>query len=219
MTQLLGIESSKQFESRKSQLIKKFEPELITKEKTELRIFYPKNENQKMDLFLFNNQENKEQFVLSRNYYKEDQIEKYKVITDIVDDKFLNLINIMQLFDLKQTYIIESDVYKMGDLSFEFGKMYLDKEINKYKFIFCINNVYGHTFQNTFDFILDVMTNLFDEVEEKKLTEACGVNPELLEKYNLVKKEKDNEISEEYIDNINSDRFPQIKLIQYLLYL
>ena len=85
-----------------------------------------------MDLFLFNNQENKEQFVLSRNYYKEDQIEKYKVITDIVDDKFLNLINIMQLFDLKQTYIIESDVYKMGDLSFEFGKMYLDKEINKY---------------------------------------------------------------------------------------
>jgi hypothetical protein len=172
-----------------------------------------------MDLFLFNNQENKEQFVLSRNYYKEDQIEKYKVITDIVDDKFLNLINIMQLFDLKQTYIIESDVYKMGDLSFEFGKMYLDKEINKYKFIFCINNVYGHTFQNTFDFILDVMTNLFDEVEEKKLTEACGVNPELLEKYNLVKKEKDNEISEEYIDNINSDRFPQIKLIQYLLYL
>ena len=165
-----------------------------------------------MDLFLFNNQENKEQFVLSRNYYKEDQIEKYKVITDIVDDKFLNLINIMQLFDLKQTYIIESDVYKMGDLSFEFGKMYLDKEINKYKFIFCINNVYGHTFQNTFDFILDVMTNLFDEVEEKKLTEACGVNPELLEKYNLVKKEKDNEISEEYIDNINSDRFPQIKL-------
>ena len=219
MTQLLGIESSKQFESRKSQLIKKFEPELITKEKTELRIFYPKNENQKMDLFLFNNQENKEQFVLNRNYYKEEQNEKYKVITDIVDNKFLNLVIIMQLFDLKQTYIIESDVYKMGDLSFEFGKMYLDKEINKYKFIFCINNVYGHTFQNTFDFILDVMTNLFDEVEEKKLTEACGVNPELLEKYNLVKKEKDNEISEEYIDNINSDRFPQIKLIQYLLYL
>jgi hypothetical protein len=70
-----------------------------------------------MDLFLFNNQENKEQFVLSRNYYKEDQIEKYKVITDIVDDKFLNLINIMQLFDLKQTYIIESDIYKMGDLT------------------------------------------------------------------------------------------------------
>ena len=171
-----------------------------------------------MDLFLFNNQENKEQFVLSRNYYKEDQIEKYKVITDIVDDKFLNLINIMQLFDLKQTYIIESDVYKMGDLSFEFGKMYLDKEINKYKFIFCINNVYGHTFQNTFDFILDVMTNLFDEVEEKKLTEACGVNPELLEKYNLVKKEKDNEISEEYIDNINSDRFPQIKLTKYQIF-
>ena len=172
-----------------------------------------------MDLFLFNNQENKEQFVLSRNYYKEDQIEKYKVITDIVDDKFLNLINIMQLFDLKQTFIIESEIYKMGDLSIEFSKMYLDKEKNKYKFIFCINNVYGHTFQNTFDFILDVMTNLFDEVDEKKLTEACGVNMELLEKYNLVRKEKDNEIIEEYVDNINSERFPQIKLIQYLLYL
>ena len=219
MTQLLGIESSKQFESRKSKLLKKFEPELLTKEKTELRIFYPKNENQKMDLFLFNNQENKEQFVLNRNYYKEEQNEKYKVITDIVDNKFLNLVIIMQLFDLKQTFIIESEIYKMGDLSIEFSKMYLDKEKNKYKFIFCINNVYGHTFQNTFDFILDVMTNLFDEVDEKKLTEACGVNMELLEKYNLVRKEKDNEIIEEYVDNINSERFPQIKLIQYLLYL
>ena len=112
MTQLLGIESSKQFESRKSKLLKKFEPELLTKEKTELRIFYPKNENQKMDLFLFNNQENKEQFVLNRNYYKEEQNEKYKVITDIVDNKFLNLVIIMQLFDLKQTFIIESEIYK-----------------------------------------------------------------------------------------------------------
>ena len=184
-----------------------------------------------MDLFLFNNQEHKEQFVLNRNYYKEDEIEKYKVITDLVDDKFLNLITIMQLFDLKQTYVIESDIYKMGDLYIEFSKMYLDKEKNKYKFIFCINNMYGHTFQNTFDFILDVMTNLFDEVDETKLIKACGVNFELLEKYNLAKKqmvvEKDKdkkenktvEIIEDFLDNINSDRFPQIKLIQYLLYL
>ena len=83
------------------------------KEKTELRIYYPKDNNKKMDMFLFNNQENKEQFVLTRNYYKEEENEKYKVITDLVDDKFLTLITIMQLFDLKQTYIIESDIYKI----------------------------------------------------------------------------------------------------------
>ena len=40
------------------------------KEKTELRIYYPKDNDKKMDMFLFNNQENKEQFVLTRNYCK-----------------------------------------------------------------------------------------------------------------------------------------------------
>ena len=197
------------------------------KEKTELRIYYPKDNDKKMDMFLFNNQENKEQFVLTRNYYKEEENEKYKVITDLVDDKFLTLITIMQMFDLKQTYIIESDIYKIGDLTIEFSKMYLDKEKNKYKFIFCINNFYGHTFQATYDFTIDVMTNLFDEVDENKLAKACGVNIELLEKYNLVNKipsnernkEQKEEILEEYFDNVNSDKFPQIKLIQYLHYI
>ena len=81
-----------------------------------------------MDLFLFNNQECKEQFVLTRNIIQEDGIERYKVTTDLVDDKFLPLIEKMQLFDLKQTYTIESDIYKIGDLTIEFSKMYLDKE-------------------------------------------------------------------------------------------
>ena len=169
-----------------------------------------------MDLFLFNNQECKEQFVLTRNIIQEDGIERYKVTTDLVDDKFLPLIEKMQLFDLKQTYTIESDIYKIGDLTIEFSKMYLDKE--KYKFIFCINNMYGHSFVHTYDFIKDVMTNLFDEIEGKKIDEICNVNINLLFKYNLIKdKERPNE--EEYIDNICSEKFPKIKLIQYLLYL
>ena len=231
MTQLLGIETSKKFEEIKSQLIKKFEPEFLMKEKTELNICYPKDNNKKMDMFLFNNQENKEQFVLTRNYYKEGENEKYKVITDLVDDKFLTLLTIMQLVDFKQTYIIESDIYKIGDLTIEFSKMYLKKETNKYKFIFCINNLYGHTFQATYDFTIDVMTNLFDDVDENKLAAACGVNSELLEKYNLTQKKiiiernkeqkeiKKEEIVEDNFDNINSEKSPQIKLIQYLHYL
>ena len=81
-----------------------------------------------MDLFLFNNQECKEQFVLTRKIIQEDGTERYKVTTDLVDDKFLPLIEKMQLFDLKQTYTIESDIYKIGDLTIEFSKMYLDKE-------------------------------------------------------------------------------------------
>ena len=218
LTKLLGIENSKQFEARKSELIKKFEPQFISKEKTYLRIYYPKDEKQKLDLFLFNNQENKEQFVLTRNYFQENDIEKYKVITDLVDDKFLPLITIMQLFDLKQTYIIESDIYKLGDLTIEFSKMYLDKEKNKFKFIFCVNNMYGHTFLNTHTFTEDVMSNFFDEVDEKKIVEACDVNKELLEKYNLYTNTGKG-LEEEYYDNLTSERFPKIKLIQYLLYL
>ena len=181
LTKLLGIENSKQFEARKSELIKKFEPQFISKEKTYLRIYYPKDEKQKLDLFLFNNQENKEQFVLTRN-------------------------------------IIESDIYKLGDLTIEFSKMYLDKEKNKFKFIFCVNNMYGHTFLNTHTFTEDVMSNFFDEVDEKKIVEACDVNKELLEKYNLYTNTGKGQ-EEEYYDNLTSERFPKIKLIQYLLYL
>ena len=148
----------------------------------------------------------------------------------------------MQLFDLKLTYIIESDIYKLGDLTIEFSKIYLSSEINKPKFFFCINNSYGHIYTYTNDFAKDVISNLFDEVDEKKIEEACNLNLEFLEKYNLIqisdnkrKKieecDKKNEllekknviknilIKEEFIDNISSERFPKIKLIQYLLYI
>jgi len=148
----------------------------------------------------------------------------------------------MQLFDLKLTYIIESDIYKLGDLTIEFSKIYLSSEINKPKFFFCINNSYGHIYTYTNDFAKDVISNLFDEVDEKKIEEACNLNLEFLEKYNLIqisdnerKKieecDKKNELlekknviknillKEEFIDNISSERFPKIKLIQYLLYI
>ena len=237
---MLGIETSKQFEARKLKLLENFEPDFIIKEKTELRIFYPKEEKKKMNLYLFNNQESKEQFVLTR--YQETGTEKYKITHDLVDDKFLPLITIMQLFDLKQTYIIESEIYKLGDLTIEFSKFYLSSEKNKLKFFFCINNTYGHNYTYTNDFAKDVVSNLFDEVEEKKIEEACDLNFEFLEKYDLIhitdiekkkmeecelKKdllEKKNIIKnilskEEFIDNISSERFPKIKLIQYLLYI
>ena len=94
--------------------------------------------------------------------------------------------------------------------------MYLDIEKNRYKFLFCINNLYGHSFEHTFEYIKDVMGNLFNEKKKKKIIESCGINEEILKKYGLIK----NSINEELItDNITSDRFPQIKLIQYLIYL
>jgi hypothetical protein len=149
----------------------------------------------------------------------------------------------MQLFDERQTYIIESDIYKMGDLTIEFSKRYLSQEKSRFKFFFCINNSYGHIYSYTNDFIKDVMSNLFNEVEEKKIEEACNLNMEFLEKYDLIKisdderkkleeyenkkdfAEKKNIIiknilnKEVFIDNISSERFPKIKLIQYLLYI
>ena len=181
-----------------------------------------------MDLFLFNNQESKEHFVLTRNYYKdnseEKNEEKYNVTVDLVDDKFLPLITIMQIFDLKQTHIIESEIYKIGDLTIEFSKMSLEKEKNKYTFIFCINNMYGHTFETTYNYSIDVVSNLFDEVDEKKIKESCILNHNILRKYNIFEKKLEEEKikiikEEDYIDNTVSDRFPKIKLIQYLLYL
>ena len=45
---------------------------------------------------------------------------------DLVDDNFLSLIIITQLFNLKQTYVVESDIYKMGDFTIEFSKIYLE---------------------------------------------------------------------------------------------
>lgn len=148
----------------------------------------------------------------------------------------------MQLYDLKQTYIIESDIYIMGDLTIEFSKIYLSQEKSRFKFFFCINNSYGHIYSYTNDFIKDVVSNLFNEVDEKKIEEACNLNLEFLEKYDLIKItdderkkleecenrkdpiEKKNVIKnilnkEDFIDNISSEKFPKIKLIQYLNYI
>ena len=51
---------------------------------------------------------------------------------------------------------------------------------------------------------------------ERKKIEECDKKNELLEKKNVI---KNILIKEEFIDNISSERFPKIKLIQYLLYI
>ena len=171
-----------------------------------------------MELFLFNNKSSQENFVSTRTWYiDENNVEKFKINTDLVDKNFLSIINIIQLFDLRQTYIVESDVYKMGDFTIEFSKMYMEGEKNKIKFLFCINNAYGHNFEETFDFVKEIIENLFEKVDENKIIESCGVNEELLIKYGLISKEQKKE--EEHWNNIISEKFPQIKLIQYIHYL
>ena len=212
---MFGIENSKDFEAKKSELIAKYEPEFLQKETTEIRIYYSKDENIKTDLFLFNNKICKEQFVSTRTWKNENNIEKYKIITDLVDQNFLSLITIIQLFFLKQKYIVESDIYKIGDLTIEFCKMYMESEKNKIKFFLCVNNPYGHNFTNTFDFVMNVMQDLFDNIDEKTIIDSCEVNNELLMKYSLINKD----VKEENLNNIISEKFPQIKLIQYIQYL
>jgi hypothetical protein len=170
----------------------------------------------KTDLFLFNNKICKEQFASTRTWKNENNVEKFKIITDLVDQNFLTLINIIQLFFLKQKYIVESEIYKIGDLTIEFSKMYMETEKNKIKFFLCVNNPYGHNFTNTVDFIMNVMQDLFDNIDEKTIINSCEVNEQLLKKYSLINnylKEEDN------LNNIISEKFPQIKLIQYIEYL
>ncbi len=123
----------------------------------------------------------------------------------------------MNLYGLKQTFIIESDIYRIGDITIEFSKMFLESEKNKIFFIFCVNNSYGHSFEDSVDYVKEVMENLFDGIDEKKIVESCGVNEELLIQYNLINKELKQE--EDHMNNIFSDIFPQIKLIQYISYL
>jgi hypothetical protein len=170
----------------------------------------------KTDLFLFNNKICKEQFASTRTWKNENNVEKFKIITDLVDQNFLSLITIIQLFFLKQKYIVESEIYKIGDLTVEFSKMYMETEKNKIKFFLCVNNPYGHNFTNTVDFIMNVMQDLFDNIDEKTIINSCEVNEQLLKKYSLINnylKEEDN------LNNIISEKFPQIKLIQYIEYL
>ena len=212
----MGIENSKEFEAKKLELIAKYEPEFLHKETTEIRIYYSKDENVKTDLFLFNNKICKEQFASTRTWKNENNVEKFKIITDLVDQNFLSLITIIQLFFLKQKYIVESEIYKIGDLTVEFSKMYMETEKNKIKFFLCVNNPYGHKFVDTFDFIMNVMQDLFDNIDEKTIINSCEVNEQLLKKYSLINnylKEEDN------LNNIISEKFPQIKLIQYIEYL
>ena len=66
----------------------------------------------KTDLFLFNNKICKEQFVSTRTWKNENNVEKFKIITDLVDQNFLSLITIIQLFFLKQKYIIKIKINK-----------------------------------------------------------------------------------------------------------
>ena len=202
------------------EILKKFEPQFIQKENTEIRIFYPRDNDKKIDLFLFNNKNSKEQFVSTRTMFKEENntdIEKFKIITDLVDQGFLSIINITQLFDLRQTHIVESEIYRIGDFTIEFSKMHMETDKNKNKFLFCLNNAYGHSFEDSFDFVKEVMGNLFENIDELKIIDSCCVNEELLIKYCLINKDLKKE--EEHLNNIISEKFPQIKLIQYIEYL
>ena len=192
------------------------------KETTEIRIFYPNPIDKNIiktnaDLFLFNNKVSKEQFVTTRTWNSESQ--KWKIVTDVVDQNFLSLINIINLYVLKQTYIVESEIFRIGDITIEFSRMYMEAEKNKNKitYIFCINNSYGHSFEDSFDYVKEVMINLFEEIDEKKIIDSCCVNEELLLQYDLINKEPKKE--EEHLNNIISDKFPQIKLLQYICYL
>ena len=216
LEKLLGVNNSKIFELKKAELFQKFEPQFINKEYTEIRIFYHKENNKNVDLFLFNNKSSKEQFVSTRTLIKEET-EKFKIITDLVDQNFLSVINMIQLFDLKQTHIVESEIYRIGDFTIEFSKMYMETDKNKIKFIFCLNNSYGHSFEDTFDFVKEVMGNLFENVDETKIVDSCRVNDDLLKKYFLINKEPKQE--EDHLNNIISEKFPQIKLIQYIEFL
>ena len=105
----------------------------------------------------------------------------------------------------------------MGDFTIEFSKMYMESEKNKIKYLFCINNSYGHNYEETYDFVKEIIENLFEKIDEKKIDEACEVNEELLKKYGLINKELNQE--GEHLNNIISEKFPQIKLIQYIQYL
>ena len=62
------MENSKIFESTKMEIVNKFEPEFLIKELTKIRIYYPKDSSKKVDLFLFNNEKSKENFVSTRTY-------------------------------------------------------------------------------------------------------------------------------------------------------
>ena len=164
-----------------------------------------------MDLFLFNNKMSKENFVSTRTWNQEN---KFNITTDLVDKNFSSLINIIQILDLRQIYIVESDIYKLGDFTIEFSKMYLETEKNKIEFYFCINNSYGHSFEDSYDFVKEIIENLFENVNEQEIKKSCGVNEELLIKYNLINLEQKQE--EDHMNNIMSEKFPQIKLIQYI---
>ena len=104
----------------------------------------------------------------------------------------------------------------MGDLTIEFCKIFKETEKNKIKFFFCINNPYGHNYANTIDFTKSVIQDLFDNIDEKTIIDSCGVNEELLKKYSLNNKDSKEE---DNLNNIISEKFPQIKLIQYIEYL
>ena len=129
----------------------------------------------------------------------------------------MSLVKNFSLFDLKHTYVIESDIYKIGDITIEFSKMYNNSEKNKINYIFCVNNTYAHNFEDSFDFVKEVTENLFEGIDEQSIINACGVNEELLLKYKLI--DPKTKKGEDHLNNIISDKFPQIKLIQYLNYI
>ena len=209
------MEDSKSFEKVKSKLISDFEPQFICKEKTIIKLYYSKDPTKKYDIFLYNNSNCNEQFITTRTYDTdpEKKSEKYKLITDLVDNNFLKLINKTQLFENKKSFIVESDIYKIGDCTFEFSKFYMESEPNRKFFIFCINNPYGSKFNECFCYIKGIMSYLFSEVKEEDFIKACEVNEEFLKKNSLI---NDNLDEENDLNNIMSKKFPEIKLLQYI---
>lgn len=225
MNSLLGIDTSKNFNNMKENFIQEKEPVFVANEVTKIRIYYTKKGNEKTDIFLFNNKCCKEQFIVTRTSYLDETTneQKYKVLTDVVDDNFLTLIIKTQMFDKRQTYVVDSDIYRIGDISIEFCKMYKESDSNKIFFFFCINNPYQSDYEGGLLFIQDVMSFLFTNIEEKNIMQSSVVNEELLKRYSLKTSKSEEPVGTEkskseeiFVGNIISEKFPQIKLLQYI---
>lgn len=89
----------------------------------------------------------------------------------------------------------------------------MESESVKVGFYFCFNNPYGSRYEDTFNYSKDVMMNLFPDINENNFTLSCVLNEDILKTYSIIINNTSEELSR---NNINSEKFPEIKLLQYI---
>ena len=187
---LLKTNSDENIATQMEKCLSEYDYTNLGKEEIKMRICYPKSEfTNQTEIYLFNQKVNK-----GINYVmtKKNEKPKAKVYISEVDENFLTIFEKIQMFNFRQIYTFDINRALFGDIEIKYGSMY--KEVLEKIHFLEISSPYTHTFENSKNFIFDIVSNFFPFCEEKEIEESCMLSNNILAEYEFGKKTKHLEL-------------------------